>query len=66
MRWRTAGRIGIGWLLTLPASAAVGALAAMVAHLGVIGVLIDAVVGVVVIIGIFVWSRRSEVTPTMS
>ena len=63
VRWRTAGRIGIGWLLTLPASAAVGALAAMVAHLGVIGVLIDAVVGVVVIVGIFVWSRRSEVTP---
>jgi len=63
VRWRTAGRIGIGWLLTLPASAAVGALAALVAHLGVIGVLIDAVVGVVVIVGIFVWSRRSEVTP---
>ena len=63
VRWRTAGRIGVGWLLTLPASAAVGALAAMVAHLGVIGVLIDAVVGVVVIVGIFVWSRRSEVTP---
>ncbi len=63
VRWRTAGRIGVGWLLTLPASAAVGALAALVAHLGVIGVLIDAVVGVAVIIGIFVWSRRSEVTP---
>jgi PiT family inorganic phosphate transporter len=63
VRWRTAGRIGIGWLLTLPASAAVGALAAMVAHLGVVGVLIDAVVGVIVIVGIFVWSRRSEVTP---
>ena len=63
VRWRTAGRIGVGWLLTLPASAAVGALAAMVAHLGVIGVLIDAVVGVIVIVGIFVWSRRSEVTP---
>lgn len=63
VRWRTAGRIGVGWLLTLPASAAVGALAALVAHLGVIGVLIDAVVGVAVIVGIFVWSRRSEVTP---
>lgn len=63
VRWRTAGRIGVGWLLTLPASAAVGALAAMVAHLGVIGVLIDAVVGVAVIVGIFVWSRRSAVTP---
>jgi inorganic phosphate transporter, PiT family len=63
VRWRTAGRIGVGWLLTLPAAGAVGALAAAVAHLGVIGVLIDAVVGVIVIVGIFVWSRRSEVTP---
>jgi PiT family inorganic phosphate transporter len=63
VRWRTAGRIGVGWLLTLPAAGAVGALAAAVAHLGVIGVLIDAFVGVVVIVGIFLWSRRSEVTP---
>ncbi len=63
VRWRTAGRIGVGWLLTLPAAGAVGALAAAVAHLGVVGVLIDAVVGVTVIIGIFLWSRRSEVSP---
>ncbi|GGR33175.1 anion permease [Agromyces mediolanus] len=62
VRWRTAGRIGVGWLLTLPAAGAVGALAALVAHLGVGGVIIDAVVGVVVIIGIFMWSRRSEVS----
>ncbi|MCD2443838.1 inorganic phosphate transporter [Agromyces sp. SYSU K20354] len=62
VRWRTAGRIGVGWLLTLPAAGAVGALAAVVAHLGVVGVLIDAVVGVTVIIGIFLWSRRSEVS----
>ncbi|MFK4730152.1 anion permease [Agromyces mediolanus] len=62
VRWRTAGRIGVGWLLTLPAAGAVGALAALVAHLGVGGVIIDAVVGVIVIIGIFVWSRRSEVS----
>ncbi|WP_127793073.1 inorganic phosphate transporter [Agromyces sp. LHK192] len=62
VRWRTAGRIGIGWLLTLPAAGAVGAIAALVAHLGVIGVIIDAVVGVIVIVGIFLLSRRSEVS----
>ncbi|QEO13371.1 inorganic phosphate transporter [Agromyces intestinalis] len=62
VRWRTAGRIGIGWLMTLPAAGAVGALAALVAHLGVIGIIIDAVVGTIVIAGIFVWSRRSEVS----
>lgn len=62
VRWRTAGRIGIGWLMTLPAAGAVGALAALVAHLGVIGIVIDAVVGVGVILGIFLWSRRSEIS----
>jgi len=62
VRWRTAGRIGVGWLLTLPAAGAVGALAAAVAHLGVVGILIDTIVGVVVIAGIFLWSRRSEVS----
>lgn len=62
VRWRTAGRIGIGWLMTLPAAGAVGALAALVAQLGIVGVLIDAIVGMIVIAGIFVWSRRNEVS----
>ena len=64
MRWRTAGRIGVGWLLTLPAAGIVGALAALVARLGPIGIIIDTIVGVVVISGIFLWSRRSEVSPS--
>ena len=63
MRWRTAGRIGIGWLMTLPAAGAVGALAALVATLGVVGIIIDTIAGVVVIATIFLWSRRSEVSP---
>ncbi|WP_394551537.1 anion permease [Agromyces sp. MMS24-JH15] len=62
VRWRTAGRIGVGWLLTLPSAAAVGALAALVAQFGVIGVIIDTVVGVAVIVMIFVWSQRNEVS----
>ncbi len=62
VRWRTAGRIGIGWLLTLPAAGAVGAVAALVAQLGVVGVIIDAIAGVVVISAIFLWSRRNEVS----
>jgi PiT family inorganic phosphate transporter len=61
VRWRTAGRIGIGWMLTLPASALVGALAAFVAGLGPAGLLIDLVVGLVIIVGIFVISRRNKV-----
>jgi inorganic phosphate transporter, PiT family len=62
VRWRTAGRIGVGWLMTLPAAGAVGALAALVAHLGVVGIIIDTIVGAIVIAAIFLWSRRSEVS----
>ncbi|MGO3885719.1 MAG: inorganic phosphate transporter [Mycetocola sp.] len=61
IRWGTVGRIGLGWLMTLPAAGAVGALAAVIAHLGPIGVIIDAVVGVGVILFIYLWSRRDEV-----
>ncbi|MBW9093671.1 inorganic phosphate transporter [Microbacterium jejuense] len=62
VRWRTVGRIGIGWLLTLPAAGAVGAVAALiVTWLGGWGVLIDAILAVVVIVGLFLRSRRDEV-----
>jgi inorganic phosphate transporter, PiT family len=63
VRWRTAGRIMVGWLFTLPASAAVGGvMAVMVAWLGGWGILIDAVFAVVVILTIFLLSRRNAVT----
>lgn len=63
VRWRTAGRIAIGWLLTLPAAATVGALAALlVVWLGNWGVAIDAVLAVVIIVGLFLRSRRNAVT----
>ncbi|WP_431804260.1 inorganic phosphate transporter [Microbacterium sp. bgisy203] len=62
VRWRTVGRIAIGWVLTLPASAAVGALAALfVVFFGGWGILIDAVLAVIVIVGIFAYSRRDQV-----
>ncbi|MFB2598033.1 anion permease [Herbiconiux sp. P17] len=61
VRWRTAGRIGLGWAMTLPASAIVGALAAFVATIGPAGILIDLVVGLAVIITIFLLSRRNRV-----
>ncbi|WP_460799482.1 inorganic phosphate transporter [Microbacterium sp. GXF0217] len=63
VRWRTAGRIAIGWLLTLPAAGAVGALAALlVVWLGPWGVAIDAVLAVLIIVGLFLRSRRNAVT----
>src|SRR5690606_24533599 len=60
VRWRTAGRIAIGWLLTLPAAGAVGGLAALlVVWLGNWGVAIDAVIALVIIVGLYLWSRRN-------
>ncbi|MGW6173250.1 anion permease [Arthrobacter sp. NPDC055138] len=61
VRWDTAGRIGIGWLLTLPAAGAIGALAAFIAHLGVVGVVIDAVAGALVIGVMYVMSKRNQI-----
>ncbi|MBS1698886.1 MAG: inorganic phosphate transporter [Actinobacteria bacterium] len=63
VRWRTAGRIALGWVLTLPAAGAVGALAALIVVLGGgWGVLIDAILALAVIIGLFLRSRRNAVT----
>jgi PiT family inorganic phosphate transporter len=63
VRWRTVGRIMVGWLLTLPAAGAVGALAAfIVVLLPTWGILIDAVLAVLVIVGLFWRSRRDAVT----
>src|SRR5688572_1921077 len=62
VRWRTVGRIMIGWLLTLPAAGAVGALAALVVvWIPVWGVIIDAVLAVVIILALFLRSRRDSV-----
>lgn len=61
VRWRAVGRIGLGWLFTLPASGLVGALAALIAHLGTVGVIIDAVIGLFFILFIFWRSRRNKV-----
>jgi PiT family inorganic phosphate transporter len=61
VRWNTVGKIALGWLLTLPSAAIVGAIAAFVASTGTIGFLVDAVVGVAVIVWIFWRSRRNAV-----
>jgi PiT family inorganic phosphate transporter len=63
VRWATAGRIAIGWLLTLPAAAAVGAVAAWFVVLwGNWGIAVDTVFALAVIIGLFLRSRRNAVT----
>lgn len=63
VRWRTAGRIMVGWVLTLPAAGGVGALAALiVTWLGFWGIIIDVMLATAVILAIFLRSRRNEVT----
>ena len=61
VRWGTAGKIALGWLFTLPASAIVGALTALLVNIGVVGVVIAAVVGTAAVLFMFVVSRRSHV-----
>ena len=63
VRWRTVGRIAVGWVLTLPAAGLVGALAAFIVVVGGgWGVLIDAVLALAVIVALFLRSRRNAVT----
>lgn len=62
VRWGMAGRIALGWVLTLPAAAIMGAFAAGLAHIGPIGILLDAIIGALAISGIFWWSRRNRVS----
>ncbi|MGO4104535.1 anion permease [Leifsonia sp. YAF41] len=62
VRWGMAGKIALGWVLTLPASAIMGAFAAGLALLGPIGILIDVVLGTIVIGGIFLWSRKESIS----
>jgi PiT family inorganic phosphate transporter len=62
VRWKTARRMAYAWLLTLPAAAIVGGLAAWVGKLGDLGVIIDAVILVVTAGAIFLVARRTKVS----
>ena len=61
VRWRTAGRIALGWLITIPAAGLVGAFAAFLASFGLVGIVIDVVLAIGAILFIFLRSRRSTV-----
>jgi len=61
IQWSTAGKIVIAWFITLPAAAGVGAVASGIARFGVAGLVIDAVVGAVVILGLYLLSRRNPI-----
>ena len=58
----SAGQVAFAWLLTLPAAAAFGAVAAWMADTGPLGTIIVALVLVAVAGGIYAASRRRRVT----
>jgi inorganic phosphate transporter, PiT family len=62
VRWRVAARMAVVWLLTLPAAATVGALAAWVAARGPVGTVLVAAVLVAAGGAIYALSRRRPVT----
>ncbi|MFE2432529.1 anion permease [Streptomyces sp. NPDC059373] len=62
VRWSTAGRMAVAWLVTLPMAGAVGAVAAgVVVHGGTFGTILIAVAAIAVAVGIYLGSRRSPV-----
>ena len=62
VKWSTAGKIAIGWLITIPASGTLAAAAALLASAGAWGVILDVVLACIAILGIWLWSRRNRVT----
>lgn len=62
VQWSVAGRMALAWLMTLPAAAIVGAIAAWVAGSGTVGTVVVAVGGVAIAGGIFALNRRNAVT----
>jgi PiT family inorganic phosphate transporter len=61
VRWKTAGRIGLGWLITIPAAGLVGGAAALVAKVWEYGVILDVVLASATILTIFLLSRRKHI-----
>jgi PiT family inorganic phosphate transporter len=62
VQWGVARNMALAWLLTLPAAAVVGALAARVASSGTAGMTAVAAVAAVVALGMFGLSRRRPIT----
>ncbi|MEV4603562.1 inorganic phosphate transporter [Amycolatopsis sp. NPDC049253] len=62
VRWGVAGKMVIAWVLTLPAAAIVGAIAAAVSTRGSWGTILIGALGVLVALGIWLASRRNPVS----
>jgi PiT family inorganic phosphate transporter len=61
VQWGTVRRIVAGWVVTLPAAAIVGAIAALLVKLGPTGIVLDAVLGVGFMVAVFLKARPNRV-----
>jgi PiT family inorganic phosphate transporter len=62
VKWNKAGQIVLGWLVTLPAAAIVGALSAwLITSFGVVGLVLDGIILLVAIAGIMRVNARNKV-----
>lgn len=62
VRWSTATRMGIAWVITLPAAGLLGAVFALLTGLGFGGVLTAVVLLAASSLGFFLLSRRNQIT----
>ena len=61
VKWSMAGKIVLGWLVTLPAAGLIGALAAIfVVLLGNIGLVIDFIAATAIVLGLYLYSKRDS------
>lgn len=64
VKWSMAGKIVLGWLVTLPAAGLIGALAAVfVVLLGNVGLVIDFIAATAVVLGLYLYSKRDSGEP---
>jgi inorganic phosphate transporter, PiT family len=63
VRWNVAGRMGVGWVITLPSAGLMGAISYFIANGvgGTAGILVDIVILIAISAGIYWRSRRSSV-----
>lgn len=62
VKWNKAGQIVVGWFLTLPAAAAVGAISAVIVYAIPFGIIVDAALTLAAIIAIFQISKRNRIS----
>ncbi|OFS27014.1 MULTISPECIES: inorganic phosphate transporter [unclassified Brevibacterium] len=64
VKWSMAGKIVLGWLVTLPAAGLIGAAAALfVVLLGNLGLVLDFIAATATVLGLYLYSKRGSSGP---